>query len=929
MEAQAATGLEIAVIGLSCRMPGAGNAQAYWDNLCGGVESITFFANREEVPGSAPGYVPARGVVNDVDAFDAAFFSMTPREAELTDPQIRIFLEAAWEAMESAGYPGMTHAQNVGVFASMSTSSYLDGVKLDTNSAQHYKLTLGNEPGFLATTVSYKFNFCGPSMTVQTGCSSSLVAVRMACLSLLSGECDMALAGGVSLSFPLQCGYEFQEGSILSPDGHCRPFDRAAAGTVPGSGVGTVVLKRLEDALADGDTIYAVIKGSAINNDGAAKVGYTAPSVDGQVGVVRMAHAVAGIAADTIGYVEAHGTATKLGDPIEVAALTEAFAMRDKTNVCGLGSVKSNIGHLDSAAGIAGLLKVVLMLKHRKLVPSLHFQAPNEALHLHRSPFFVTTELVDWQAQGPLRAGLSSFGVGGTNVHMVLEEAPGRRANRPAQKWQLIPVSARTPAALAAALANLSSGIDASSASLEEVAYTLQAGRKAFEYRQAIACSDLQSLQAWAASSTTAPAQRAHEGEHKIDAVVFAFPGQGAQYVGMGESLYQDYASFRADVDHCASLLRPTLGIDLRSIMHGPVTPEKEAMLAQTQFAQPALFVIEYCMARLLMQLGITPSYCIGNSLGEYVAACLSGVFTLEEALRLVSVRGRLMHATPPGAMIAVSMPAREVEDYLAEGVSIAAIHHERRCVLSGDPQAMLHTSRRLEAAGIAQVHLKTTRAFHSPLMDQVLPDFAAALADITLRAPAMPLISSVSGEWLSDAMATDPGYWVSHLRAPVLLAPAFENLAGQRQCRVLEVGPGRSMASLLKLAGGTALVCLGSQREAPLTSKHLLDAVGRLWLDGVSIHWHALHTRRPGRIPLPTYPFQRKRHWVTREEKAPVSERRNMAEAVQPVSSAYGNGEADRMPGQDIDIEQLLHRQLEVIEEQLKYLDATSFPLP
>src|ERR1051325_5141272 len=670
---------DIAVIGMAGRFPGAKSVAEFWRNLTDGVESVSFFSDEELLQAGVDAaqledanYVKAGAVVEAIEDFDASFFGFTPREAEMMDPQHRLFLEHAWAALENAGYAAEKYAGRVGVFAGESFNSYLLNNLLPhrelIESVGTFQTLIGNDRDHLTTQTAYRMNLKGPCVNVQTACSTSLVALHLACQSWLNQESDMALAGGVSVGAPQVQGAVYQEGSIVSPDGHCRAFDAHAAGTVKGNGVGVVVLKRLSDALADGDTIEAVIKGSAINNDGSLKVGYTAPSVEGQAGVIEEALAVAGVEPETVSYVEAHGTGTALGDPIEIAALARAFGTSNGKSSCAIGSVKTNIGHLDAAAGVVGLIKTVLALKHKQIPPSLHFKEPNPNIDFSATPFYVNTKLAAWEANGtPRRAGVSSFGIGGTNAHVVLEEPPQPEPSGASRTQHLLTLSAKTPGALDKMTANLADYLrEHPESNLADVAYTLQVGRRDFNHRRALVCLDTDDAVS-ALESAAADGQRLHTNSvgEEPGAVVFMFPGQGSQHVNMARELYESEPTFRAELDACAEMLRAHLGLDLREVLYpetGAAKAEATAALTQTYITQPALFVIEYALAKLYAEWGVQPSAMIGHSLGEFVAACLAGVFTLEDALKLVAVRGRLMQQMPTGAMLAVPLSEQDVQ---------------------------------------------------------------------------------------------------------------------------------------------------------------------------------------------------------------------------------------------------------------------------
>ncbi|BBD60568.1 beta-ketoacyl synthase [Nostoc sp. HK-01] len=874
-------GSEIAIIGLSGRFPGAKNIAEFWQNLQAGVESITFFTDEELISSGVeptivdnPKYVKARGVLADAELFDAPFFGFTPKEAEITDPQHRLFLECAWSALENAGYNCENYPGSIGVYAGSSLSSYLFNIYINENirnSVDAHQIAIGGDKDFLSTRVSYKFNLQGPSYTVQTACSTSLVAVHLACQSLLNGECEMALAGGVSISALRKQGYFYKEGGIGSPDGHCRAFDANAQGTVGGEGVGIVVLKRLEDAIADQDTIYAVIKGSATNNDGSQKVSYTAPRIESQAKVIRTAQVVAEVPPETITYIEAHGTGTSLGDPIEIAALTEAFrASTEKSGFCAIGSLKTNSGHLDAAAGIAGLIKTVLALKHQKIPPSLHYQAPNPQIDFANSPFYVNTQLTDWQTNGtPRRAGVSSFGIGGTNAHVILEEAPiieqGSRGAGVQGRFYLLLLSAKTSTALETATENLVQHLQQNQdINLADVAYTLAVGRKAFEHRRILVCQNLEhSITAF--TSPDSPEVFTNYQKSGHSPVVFMFPGQGSQYVDMGKELYESQPEFREQIDYCAELLKPHLNLDLREVLYPQATQTPE--LTQTAIAQPALFVIEYALAKLWMSWGVHPEAMIGHSIGEYVAATLAGVFNLEDALTLVATRGSLMQQQPGGAMLSVQMSESEIQPFLGGELALAASNSPSSCVVSGTINAIAQLEQKLQQQGINYRRLHTSHAFHSQMMDAVVEPLTQLLQQISLHPPQIPLISNVSGTWIDATIATNPDYWAKHLRQTVLFSKGITELLQQPERIFLEVGSGRTLSTFVKQHQKPEVVTLTSLRhpqEQKSDIAFILNTLGRLWLQGIKVDWLSFYRHeKPYHIPLPTYPFERQRYWI------------------------------------------------------------------
>ncbi len=888
---------KIAVVGMAGRYPQAWNLAQFWKNLVEGRECITFFADDElrEAGVSAellsrPDYVKAQGVCPGTFLFDASFFSYTPREAEFLDPQHRVFLECAWEALEDAGYDASTYPGRIGLFAGSGATQYLSqllSIPGIHKLADLFSLITYNEKDFLATRVGYKLNLRGPCITVQTACSTSLVSIVMACQSLLSFQCDIAMGGGVTLTTQ-EHGYLYQEGGIHSPDGHCRAFDAGARGIVGGAGAGIVVLKRLEDALAERDTIRAVIAGTGLNNDGSARVGYSAPGVNGQVAVSSDAIAMAGVNPETIEYVECHGTATPMGDPIEIAALTRSFrAYTEKKNFCAVGSVKTNIGHTDAAAGVAGFTKAVLSLQNGLIPPSLHFQKPNPDIDFANSPFYVNAELREWKRNGsPRRAGVSSFGLGGTNAHIVLEEAPEQEPSSVARPWNLLVWSAKTESAADKMSANLVEHLEKHPGdSLGDVAYTLQEGRKLFPHRHALVCRDPQDA---ISALATASADRLLAGyrEEEPGPVVFLFPGQGPQYVNMGRQLYECERIFREQIDQCAEILHSHLDIDLREILYPAPgkTDQAAVLLDQIKYTTPILFSVEYAVAKLWLEWGLQPAGMIGHSTGEYAAACIAGVFSLEDALRLVAARGRLMQQAPEGCMTTVLLSEEELAPLLAEvgRISVAAINSPSACVVSGCEPAMVELERRLAERGVLHRRLHISCAAHSEMMDPILDDFRKELEKTKFNPPAIRYISCVSGDWIKPEEATGPDYWVRHIRQTVRFSDGAGQLLKDPDSILLEVGPGRMLTSLI------AKHPLRKARHVPLSSlphpkedqqsdlEFLLSTVGRLWLEGVAVRWEALHDgENPRRIPLPTYPFERQHYQLTsgKSSRKPVQD--------------------------------------------------------
>ncbi|MEG3898412.1 MULTISPECIES: beta-ketoacyl synthase N-terminal-like domain-containing protein [unclassified Microcoleus] len=875
---------EIAIVGMAGRFPGAKDVEIFWQNLRDGVESISFFTDKELISTGTepavfndPKYVKAGTVLEDIELFDAAFFGFTPREAEIADPQQRLFLECAWEALENSGYNSDTYPGQIGLFAGVTLSSYLFSNLYPhrdlIGSVDLFQVLIGNDKDHIATQTSYKLNLKGPSINIQTTCSTSLVAVHLACQSLLNGESDIALAGGVSIQVPQKTGYLYQEGGINSPDGHCRAFDANAQGTIFGSGLGIVVLKRLEDAVADGDCIQAVIKGSAINNDGSLKVGYTAPSVEGQREVILEALALAGVEAETISYIEAHGTGTSLGDPIEIAALTQAFRTNtNRNNFCAIGSVKTNVGHLNTAAGITGLIKSIQALKHKQIPASLHFQEPNPQIDFANSPFYVNTTLSEWKTNGnPRRAGVSSFGIGGTNAHIILEETPALEASSSSRPWQLLLLSAKTNTALEIATANLAKHLQQHpDLNIADVAYTLQVGRRTFEHRRMVVCHDIEdALNALTNVDTQRVFTHYQKPSHRPS--VFMFSGQGAQYVNMGRELYEVEPTFREQIDICSEILKPHLGIDLRSILYPSEAQIAEAsqQLQQTAITQPAMFVVEYAIAKLWIQWGVNPVALIGHSIGEYVAATLAGVFSLEDALFLVAIRGKLMQKLPSGSMLAVPLPEQEVQPFLGKELSLAAINTPSSCVVSGSTEAIETLQNQLNSQAIDCRRLHTSHAFHSEMMQPIVEQFALAIKKVKLNPPHIPFISNVTGTWIAENEATNPRYWSKHLRQTVRFSAGISELLKQSEAIFLEVGPGRTLSSLTKRhlepdAKHLVLNSLRHPQEQQSDVALLLNALGRLLMAGVKIDWSGFSSHESRhRLPLPTYPFERQRYWI------------------------------------------------------------------
>jgi amino acid adenylation domain-containing protein len=911
----------VAIIGMAGRFPGAADVAAFWRNLRDGVESITRFSDDELEDAfdrsvrDDPNFVRAHAVLDGVEMFDAGFFGMRAREAELTDPQHRVFLECAWQALEDAGYDPARYKGAIGVFAGCSMNTYFlrhvcqdrAAVELFASNYQvgGYAELLGGLQDFLATRVSYKLDLRGPSINVQSACSTSLVAVAQACQSLLLYQSDMALAGGASITLPQRRGYLAQEGAMVSAQGRCRTFDAKADGTVFGNGAGVVLLKRLEEALADGDHIYAVIRGSALNNDGAARAGFTAPSVNGQAEAIAAALAAAEVDAGAIGYVECHGTGTPLGDPIEVAGLTKAFrASGDAVGFCALGSVKPNVGHLDAAAGVTGLIKTALALQEAKLPPILFFETPNPHIAFEGGPFYVAAEWRDWpRGATPRRAGVSAFGVGGTNAHVVLEEAPAVLPEPSTRRVQAIVASARSEAALEAARRGLAAHLESHpELPLADVAYTLQVGRRWFEHRCAVTWRDGDAAARDAALESLASGRGRGLVSGRAGAaapqIAFMFPGQGAQYPGMGEGLYRTEPLFRANMRRSAEILKPALGHDLCALLYGEAGERLSAeALAATEFAQPALFAVGYALAGLWRSWGVEPRMMIGHSVGEFVAACLAGVFSLEDALAMIAARGRLMQQMPRGAMLAVRLPEAELAPLLTEPLALAAINGPALCVAAGPDAAVAELDAVLTARGVMSRRLHTSHAFHTPMMDPAADALAKEYAEVRLWPPKLRCVSSVTGDWLTEAEATSPKYWAGHCRAPVRfgdgLATLLRDAASGERPILLEVGPGVALFTLARQGGAgsdpaAVLASLPDASRPQADEEVMARSAAQLWCSGVAVHWLAMHGEpKRRRVPLPTYPFERSRHWI----EAPAPRRQDpRPDPVEPMPAQFSH---------------------------------------
>ncbi|CUH64609.1 Beta-ketoacyl-acyl-carrier-protein synthase I [Thalassovita gelatinovora] len=888
---------DIAIVGMAAHLPGAPTIADYWANLRDGIESIRHLSKEELLAaGEAPhmlerdDYVPAAAVLDGFKDFDAEFFGFSPKEAAILDPQHRHFLETAWEALENAGHPPENFQDPVGVFGGSGMGSYFyfnicSNRDLVDSTGMFLLRHTGNDKDFMVTRLSHVLDLKGPSVNVQTACSTSLVATHYACQSLLNGECDMALAGGVTIELPHARGYLYKEGEILSPDGHCHAFDHRAQGTVFGSGAGVVVLRRLEDAIADGDHIWAVIKGSAVNNDGAAKAGYLAPSVDGQAAAIADAQALSDVSADTIDYIECHGTGTYLGDPIEVAALTQAFQeTTDETGFCRIGSVKTNIGHLDTAAGVASLIKASLALHNRQMPPSLGYEKPNPAIDFDHSPFRVNDTLTDWVShKGPRRAGVNSLGVGGTNAHVVLEEAPERALSEESDwPFQILTVSGRNKSALEANSANLAAHLRAHPEQpLADVAWTLKEGRRAFERRRVVVAETHED----AADLLHANDPRrvfTHTVVGDRPEVVFMFPGGGAQYAGMARDLYETEPVFAEWMDRGLAVLQGKIDYDIRALWLPESGDEATAneTLKKPSIQLPLIMIVEYALAQLWISWGVKPVALTGHSMGENTAACLAGVMSFEDCIGLVHLRGTLFDTVPAGGMLSVSLPAAELQPLLADDLNLAAVNAPGLSVASGPQAALDRLETELKAHDIDCQRIAINIAAHSRMLDPILDRFRAYLNSISLHPPQIPFTSNRTGQFITPDQATDPDYWVGHLRNTVLFADCIGTLAQSGERVFIEVGPGKALASLTgqhpDVTPNQVIGSLRHPQDGIADDTYFAAMLGRTWAVGVDFDWHQVWGEaRRNRVVLPSYAFQRQEYFIepAAAGKAPADE--------------------------------------------------------
>ncbi|MEU9508026.1 beta-ketoacyl synthase N-terminal-like domain-containing protein [Micromonospora sp. NPDC048170] len=886
---------DIAIVGMAGRFPGAADVWEYWSNVVAGKITISELTRGELLAAGVPAdrlddpaYVPARGVLAEPDLFDAAFFGITPREAETMDPQHRLLMQTAWATLESAGLATGQPFGRVGVFAGAGFNYYaLHHVYAQPGLVETQGLlsvVLGNEKDHLAAKVAYRLDLGGPAVTVQTACSTSLVAVHLACQSLRTGDSDVALAGGACVAVPQQAGYLYETKGIMSPDGACRPFDASAAGTVPGNGVAMVALKRAEDARRDGDTVYALIKGSAVNNDGGMKVGYTAPGIAGQVDVLTRAYAAAGVDPATVGYLEAHGTATEVGDAIELSALTEVFRRGEQP--CSIGSVKANVGHLDAAAGVTGLIKAALALHFRQIPPLAGLKQARPELLDGSTPFTVDSVARQWEAGGPRRAAVSSFGLGGTNAHVVLQEADGPAGPGPASTdghTELIVLSGRGPEAVREAAAQLSEHLrQRPDLAVADVALTSQTYRRHFPHRLTVAAHD---VPAALARLPKAPVREAA----RRPSVVFLFPGQGAEFPAMSRGLYDRYPSFRADLDHGAGLLAPVLGLDLRDVL---VDDDPHGLVHRTDVTQPALALHELALGRLLVSWGVRPAALIGHSIGEFAAAALAGEMADDDMLRLVATRGRLMQDAPEGGMLAVLASPSALAEHLAglDDLDVAARNAPELTVLAGPVAQLAALRERLDAAGVRCRALPAQRAFHSRMMADAARLLAAEADRVAQRPRTVAVVSSVDGTLLGRGQPRAEGYWAAQLRSTVRYHDALLTGLGLPDPVLVEVGPGTALTGTARQSGQRVpAFALQPRPIRRADAGDVLAGLGGLWTAGASVDWASVRGGNGARrVALPTYPFARTRHWLDATPPRPA------ADLQEPAPAPSGTGEND-----------------------------------
>lgn len=870
--------LDIAVIGMELKVPGAENTEEFWENLCKGKESLRFFSDEELLEAGVSKeeleHENYRNCAFDLDGiknFDAPFFGFTLKEAVFMDPQQRMMLQSAWKLMESAGYTTDEYDGEVGVFVGTGTSKYL--LK---NIMNHYDLDkskdirqiwMGNDVSYASTNISYALNLKGPSVNVHTACSTSLTSVVLACQSLLNYQCDMAIAGGCSISLPQQVGYMYQEGEVLSKDGHCRPFDKDGTGTLESSGVTLVMLKRLEDALEDADNVIAVIKGYSYNNDGNAKVGFTAPSVEGERNAIKRAQILSEIDEETITYVETHGTATPLGDPIEIQALTEAFREgTDKKNFCALGSVKANIGHLDCAAGTASMIKACLMLQNKKLVPLINFNEPNSAIDFENSPFYINKELNDWYPDcGVRRSGVSSFGIGGTNVHLILEEAINQKKVFSNKKEHLLTWSAKTKGSFDRIKNQLIEYLESNQTEdFRNLLYTMNIGRKKMRYRNSLVCENENDLIFKLKNSMYS----LKTDKNNEEDIVFMFPGQGSQYTNMAQGLYEQFTVFRTEMNRCMKILEEQYNYDLKQLLMNDHPDDSTVLINETAHTHATMFVVEYCTAKLLIHLGIQPKVILGHSIGEYAGACIAGVFSLEDALKIIVARGQIIQKLPRGHMLYVNAAEKEVLEYLSSEVSLALINTDKRVVLSGEKSAIEAVKDRIGNKYNCKI-LHTSHAFHSSMLKDAIEPLRKVLSSVFMHEPSIRFMSNTTGKFVTGTELQTVDYWINHMMDTVNFRDEVLTLKEENFRHYIEIGPGRTLSLFVKenLYDSEDIVTLNvikDHNDKISDGQFFEEFLGKAWMNGLPLNWTAYYDEEKlYRISAPTYPFEERELWI------------------------------------------------------------------
>ncbi len=864
---------DIAIIGMAGKYPGSENIQQFWNHLVKGDELIHFYSNQElrdlgvlEETFNAENFVGAQSILESSENFDYAFFGYSKQEAMMMDPQIRVMHEVVWAGLEDSGYAPDNIKQKVGLYLSASDNLNWRAATLLSNNEliDPFFLKQISNQKFISTLISYKLNFHGPSLYLDTGCSSSLVAIHMACRNLLLKECGVALAGGVSIDTGTHIGYYHEEGQVVSEDGHCKSFDSDSSGTISGDGAAVVVLKRLEDALKDNDRIYAVIRSSYTNNDGNRKVGYTAPSVKGQSECIKGAHKIAEVDSDSITYIEAHGTATRLGDPIEVEALNKAFGY-NKDHKCSLGSVKSNLGHLDAAAGVTGFIKATLAIQNKLIPATLHFNKPNPEINFESGPFYVSKESETWNEKFPLRAGVSSFGIGGTNAHIVLEEIEKQRKKiiqkRP---YHLIYFSAKTSLSLSQYQKELENTlINNPSISIADLSYTLLRGRSNFGYNKFLVCDSREgaiSILNGTEKESLFSSKRTPKNE-----VYFMFSGTGAQYLNMGKDILNTEPYFKKHVEKGVAILLELTGINFYDILYPKNSKGENSLIHEIEYTLPVIFIFGYALTQLFIFWGMRPKGMIGHSLGEYIAASISGVMSFETALKLVVIRSKLMSTAPKGKMLSVGLSEEELQEYIAEDCEISIINSPNSCVVSGTENAVNELLRVLEKEEISCSELKISIGAHSFLMDPILESYKEELDQVNFAKPEIPFISNVTGTWIKDEDACSADYWLKHLRAPVRFSDGIKSLLKEKEAVFLEIGPSNMLTNIFNQHGdynlnsSIVINTLRHPKEEINDQKYLTQKIGELKLQGIDLDWKNYFSEEdPSIISIPTYIFKK-----------------------------------------------------------------------